>query len=40
MAYDFPCKRQCQIKMQPLALPFDIVVPALIVDLGDPTAWR
>jgi hypothetical protein len=23
-----------------LPLPFDIVVPALIVDLGDPTAWR
>lgn len=23
-----------------MPLPFDIVVPALIVDLGDPTAWR
>jgi hypothetical protein len=43
MAYEachFPCKKQCEIKLQPLPLRLDIVVPALIVDLADPTAWR
>jgi hypothetical protein len=43
MAYEachFRCKKQRQIKLQPLPLPFDVVVPALIADLGEPTAWR